>query len=124
MNIGGLRPISSKPIIIGRSCLIGSGCYIGPGVTIGDGAIVAPHSVVNHDIGSYEIWAGNPARFVVHRTKNVPERMLKRMEELLSTYGLKKNRQGYSDDEVRQANTETDTDSVGVSDLPNDINHE
>lgn len=36
-------------------------------MTIGDGAIVAPRSVVIHDVEPYEIVAGNPARHVKWR---------------------------------------------------------
>ena len=43
---------------------IGSGTCILCGVTIGAGAIVGAGSVVTKDIPPYEIWAGNPARFL------------------------------------------------------------
>jgi len=43
---------------------IGSGTCILSGVTIGAGAIVGAGSVVTKDIPPYEIWAGNPARFL------------------------------------------------------------
>lgn len=43
---------------------IGSGTCILCGVTIGVGAIVGAGSVVTKDVPSYEIWAGNPARFL------------------------------------------------------------
>ncbi len=43
---------------------IGSGTCILCGVTIGVGAIVGTGSVVTKDVPSYEIWAGNPARFL------------------------------------------------------------
>ena len=37
------------------------------GTTIADGAVVGAGSVVTKDIGPYEIWAGNPARFIRKR---------------------------------------------------------
>jgi len=43
---------------------IGSGTCILCGITIGVGAIVGAGSVVTKDIPPYEIWAGNPARFL------------------------------------------------------------
>lgn len=36
-------------------------------VTIGDGAVIRAGSVVTKDVGPYEIWAGNPARFIRKR---------------------------------------------------------
>ena len=36
-------------------------------VTIGDGAVIGGGSVVTKDVGPYEIWAGNPARFIRKR---------------------------------------------------------
>ncbi len=90
-----LTPHIAEPIIIGKSVLIGARCYIGPGVTIGDGAIVAPGSLVTKDIGPYEIWAGNPARLVTHRTKNVSTTLLKRYRGLVEQYGVKEDRYGY-----------------------------
>lgn len=33
-------------------------------VCIGDGAIVGSGSVVTKNIPAYEIWAGNPAKFI------------------------------------------------------------
>ena len=38
-----------------------------PGVKIADGAVIAARAVVTKDIGPYEIWGGNPARFIKKR---------------------------------------------------------
>ena len=107
-----VTPHITEPIIIGKSCLIGSGCYIGPGVTIGDGAVVSAGSVVTRNIGEYEIWAGNPARRIAHRTKDIPVTVQKRMEELISKYGVKEGRHGYTEDGVKKPVAEKD-DSGG-----------
>ena len=56
-----------KKTIIGNDVWIGSNCLIKSGVSIGDGAIVGMGSVVTHNIPPYEIWAGNPARFIRKR---------------------------------------------------------
>jgi len=53
--------------VIGNDVWIGSNCLIKGGVTIGDGAIIGMGSVVTHDVPPYEIWAGNPARFIRKR---------------------------------------------------------
>lgn len=52
---------------IGNDVWIGNRVMVKAGVTIGDGAIVGMGSVVTKDIGPYEIWAGNPARFIRKR---------------------------------------------------------
>ena len=49
---------------IGNDVWIGSKCLIKGGVTIGDGAVIGMGSVVTHDVPPYEIWAGNPAKFI------------------------------------------------------------
>ena len=52
---------------IGNDVWIGEGCLIKGGVKIGDGAIIGMGSVVTHDVPPYEVWAGNPARFIKKR---------------------------------------------------------
>ena len=46
---------------------IGVNVIICNSVTIGKGAIVGAGSVVTKDIPPYEVWAGNPARFIKKR---------------------------------------------------------
>lgn len=58
------RPLSSKPVHIGRNVWLGEQVCILPGVTIGDGVIVGANSVVTHDIPKNSIAAGNPARVI------------------------------------------------------------
>ena len=36
-------------------------------MTIGDGVVVGMGSVVTKDIPSYQIWGGNPAKFIKNR---------------------------------------------------------
>lgn len=92
-----LTPHISKPIVIGDACMITNGCYITPGVAIGDGAVLAQHSVVTKDVGPFEVWAGNPARKIAHRVKDVSETTLKRYQELVGQYGVRQDRHGYSE---------------------------
>lgn len=56
-----------KRTIIGNDVWIGNRVMIRAGVTIADGAVIGMGSVVTKDVGPYEIWAGNPARFVRKR---------------------------------------------------------
>ena len=46
---------------------IGDGSIILPWVTIGNGSIIAAWSVVTKNVGEFEIWGGNPARFIKYR---------------------------------------------------------
>lgn len=85
-------PLYSKPVIIGPNCLIGSHVYIGPGVELGEGTVIGQGSVVTRSTGSYEIWHGNPARKIGHRTEGVNPGLLKRDEELIKVYGFKEDR--------------------------------
>ena len=52
------------PTKVQTGASLGSGSTILCGVTIGEGALVGAGSVVTKDIPPYEIWAGNPARFL------------------------------------------------------------
>lgn len=54
----------SKPIEIKEGAFIGGYCHILKGVCIGQGSVVAAGSVVTKDIPDYEVWGGNPARFI------------------------------------------------------------
>jgi len=101
-------PIITKPVIIGNGCFIGSRCYIMPGVTIGDGAVIEAGSLVTKDVGSYEIWAGYPARKIAHRTKGVPETKMRLFKQLMGEHGMRADRYrdssretiGSDDDEI------------------------
>lgn len=52
---------------IGEYVLIGTNAVVLPGVTIGDGAIIGAGAVVTKDVPPWEIWVGNPARFLKMR---------------------------------------------------------
>lgn len=52
------------PILVEKGASIGSSATILCGVTIGAGAMVGAGSVVTRDIPAWEVWVGNPARFL------------------------------------------------------------
>ncbi|MDA3779216.1 MAG: CatB-related O-acetyltransferase [Bacteroidales bacterium] len=54
-------------IDIGNDVWIGSDVIILSGISINDGSIIASGSVVTKNIGSYEIWGGNPAQLIRKR---------------------------------------------------------
>jgi len=58
---------ATEKTIIKNDVWIGSNCLIKGGVTIGTGSIVGMGSIVTKNIGSYEIWAGNPAKLIRKR---------------------------------------------------------
>ncbi len=53
-----------SPVLIGKHVLVGARSIILKGVKIGDGAIVGAGSVVNNDVPSNCLVAGNPAKVV------------------------------------------------------------
>lgn len=69
-NFSNFEYEESKKTYIGSDVWIGANVLIRDGLTIGDGAVIGMGSVVTHDIPPYEVWAGNPARFIKKRFNN------------------------------------------------------
>lgn len=63
---------------IGNDVWIGNRVMVKAGVHIADGAVIGMGSIVTKDVGPYEIWAGNPARFIRRR---MPEETARRIAE-------------------------------------------
>lgn len=61
------RHYSRGKVIIKKQAYIGANTVICKPVTIGEGAIIGASSVVTKDIPPFEVWAGNPARFIRKR---------------------------------------------------------
>lgn len=59
-----VEPLEIKKTSIGNYCFLGIGVKILPGVTIGDNVIVGANSVVNKDVESNTMVAGNPAKII------------------------------------------------------------
>lgn len=55
---------SSGVVHIKERAFLGANTIITKPVTIGKGAIVGAGSIVTKDIPDYEVWAGNPAKFI------------------------------------------------------------
>lgn len=54
---------------IGKNVFVGTCVVICNSVTIGDGVIIGAGSIVTKNIPAYEVWAGNPARFIKDRAR-------------------------------------------------------
>ena len=61
------RHYSRGKVFIKKCAYIGANTVICKPVTIGEGAIIGASSVVTKDIPPFEVWAGNPARFIRKR---------------------------------------------------------
>ncbi len=85
-NSGDLRAIPFdnrnyvKDIIIKEGVWIGDSVIILPGVTIGKGAVVGSGSVVTRNIPEYAIVAGNPAKVIKYRDKEIFDVLFKKNE--------------------------------------------
>ncbi len=71
VRLNGDTNVKSKPVCVGSRVFIGGHSIILKGVAIGDGAVIGAGSVVTKDVPPYEIWAGNPAKFVRKISENV-----------------------------------------------------
>ena len=62
-------------VIIGDKVWVGYRAVILPGVKIGEGAVIGACSVVAKDVEAYTIVAGNPARVIGERPRNLDYRL-------------------------------------------------
>lgn len=61
------HPATKGDVKIGNDVWIGQNVVIMSGITIGNGAVIAANSVVTKNIKDYEVWGGNPAKFIKKR---------------------------------------------------------
>jgi acetyltransferase-like isoleucine patch superfamily enzyme len=64
--------IQPKPILIKKYAFIGAHTTILKGVVIGQGAVIGACSVVTKNIPPFEVWAGNPIKFIAKLTPGIP----------------------------------------------------
>lgn len=65
-HIEGL-PATKGDVVIGNDVWIGYSVIILSGVTIADGAVITAGAVITKNVGPYEVWGGNPAKFIKKR---------------------------------------------------------
>lgn len=63
--------VHAAPITLARHVPVGSGTLILPGVSIGEGAAVGALSLVNHSLKEWMIYAGNPAKEIGPRSRDL-----------------------------------------------------
>ena len=64
------RELIFSPIVIDRGAWVFAGAFIHMGVKIGEGSVIGARSVVNKDVGPFDVVAGNPATFLKKRKKD------------------------------------------------------
>ena len=63
-------PMTSMPISIGKHAWICARATVQSGVAVGDGAVLALSAVATHDLDSWSIYAGIPARKIKDRKQH------------------------------------------------------
>ena len=74
------RYLESKEVLVGNDVWIGDGALILDGVIIGDGAIIGAGAVVTHDVPSYAISVGVPAKVIKYRFSEAKIQYLKKLQ--------------------------------------------
>jgi acetyltransferase-like isoleucine patch superfamily enzyme len=65
--------VTHADVFLGKHVIVGSGSIILPGVTLEDGVAVGALSLVNRNCVAFGIYAGNPARRVKERKRDLLE---------------------------------------------------
>lgn len=65
--------VSHADVFIGKHVIVGSGSVILPGVTLHDGVAVGALSLVNKSCEEFSIYAGNPAKKIKNRKRDLLE---------------------------------------------------
>jgi acetyltransferase-like isoleucine patch superfamily enzyme len=65
--------VTHADVFLGKHVIVGSGAVILPGVTLAEGVAVGALSLVNRDCEAFGIYAGNPARLVKQRKRDLLE---------------------------------------------------
>lgn len=67
-------PLIIAPIVIESYAWVAAGAFVGPGVKIGEGGVVGARSTVTHDVESWSVVAGAPAKQIGSRPRVTAER--------------------------------------------------
>ena len=55
------------PVEVHNNAVVGGGCTLLPGANLGENSVLGGGSVLTKPIPAGEVWAGNPARFLMTR---------------------------------------------------------
>ena len=75
--------VTHDDVFLGRHVIVGSGSVILPGMTMEDGVAVGALSLVNRNCETFGIYAGNPARRVNERKRD----LLAREQQFMASKG-------------------------------------
>ncbi|MEK9651313.1 MAG: acyltransferase [Poseidonia sp.] len=56
------------PVVVERGAVIGGNATVVPGCTVGENSVLAAGAVLTKNLPANEVWAGNPARFLMTRS--------------------------------------------------------
>lgn len=82
MNPDEYTNVQGGQVTLKKFVQIGSGTVIMPSVIIEEGSAIGAMSFVKHNIYSYQIWAGNPLRYISPRSRNMIN-LAKQIEDVL-----------------------------------------
>lgn len=65
------KKVLHAPVFLGRHAIVGSGSVILPGIRINEGAAIGALSLVTKECEEFTIYAGNPAKRIRKRSRNL-----------------------------------------------------
>ena len=71
MNPKETTNVTGGVVILSKFVQIGAGTIIMPDLTIGKGSAIGAMSFVRHSVDPWEIWAGNPLKFIKDRKQEL-----------------------------------------------------
>lgn len=63
--------VTHADVLLGKHVLVFGGSVILPGVTLEDGVVIGAHSLIKRDCLAFGIYAGNPARRIKERKRDL-----------------------------------------------------
>lgn len=63
--------VSQGDVILNKHVLVGAGSIVLPNVILEEGVAIGAHSLVNRNCKSFHIYAGNPAKKILPRSKDL-----------------------------------------------------